>query len=914
MVVLLFRIVIIICCFANLILCFDQIALQIIKIQAWEENFRTKLSNLRNIEMLKLRQYFITSAMSVSMYSSTPLLVSLATFGAYTMIGQHHLDVAQALTALALFDILRFPLFMLPQIINRIIEASISFERVRKFLLAEEYQHVGEGALEQSGEIYINNGTFVYDSKKPMLLEEEGNKEKGGIRGLMHQQARLMREAELNQQWEMALLKAQLIDAENTIAKLSDKGTTSSHSMLMDENEEGGEFSPSSLLSLRRVTMHVKKGEFVAVVGGVGAGKSTLINSILGEGRPLTGTELAVKGTLGTFVQSPFILNDTVRNNILFGHAPISKNGSKGSGGEPIDEERYKLAVEVSSLTHDFSLLPHGDQTEIGEKGITLSGGQKARVALARTVYHDADVYLLDDPLAAVDAHVGKDLFNRCIVDEMLLGKSKGKKSVERNATVILVTNALQYLSHEMVDKIICLGDGRVQEVGTFAELSSDPNSRFSAFLKVLSETSISAMDTSGNDVDFNAEDDNMSANLDLGGEPEVSKVIAPAPTSPKRKMSVQSVDDSAGEGNIDENAGALMTDEFKEREKGAVDRQVYISWSKAAGGLSVGLIILSMFAVVESLQVLSKWWLTHWSQSGGANIVFFLGMYAVINFRCVRCNPSSFYLSVRCPMDTNIFMSFFSAIFATFVRLLLFNFSGLRASKVMFDELLNTILHAPMAFFDTTPIGRIMNRFSKDMYTVDEQLVVSGRSYFQTMAAVLSTIVVVTSVTPKFIFGLIPLLFFYMHQQNFFTMTYRELKRLDSVSRSPIYALLSETLDGVLTIRAFGAEENLNKRMINMVNVQQTAYRLTFAAQCWLSVRLEFCGTMIVFVACFVSIIQHGARGGDEIFAGLAGLSISFALSITQSLNWTVRMASDLEANMVAGKFHLTLFLRKLL
>ena len=123
-------------------------------------------------------------------------------------------------------------------------------------------------------------------------------------------------------------------------------------------------------------------------------------------------------------------------------------------------------------------------------------------------------------------------------------------------------------------------------------------------------------------------------------------------------------------------------------------------------------------------------------------------------------------------------------------------------------------------------------------------------------------------------------------------------------MDRSPIYALLSETLDGVLTIRAFGAGENLNKRMINMVNVQQTAYRLTFAAQCWLSVRLEFCGTMIVFVACFVSIIQHGSRGGDEIFAGLAGLSISFALSITQSLNWTVRMASDLEANMVAGKF----------
>jgi ATP-binding cassette subfamily C (CFTR/MRP) protein 1 len=345
------------------------------------------------------------------------------------------------------------------------------------------------------------------------------------------------------------------------------------------------------------------------------------------------------------------------------------------------------------------------------------------------------------------------------------------------------------------------------------------------------------------------------------------------------------------------------MTDEFKERERGAVDRRVYFAWSKAAGGISVGATILSMYVGVEALQVLSKWWLTHWSQSGGANVVFFLGMYAVINFRCVTKQSHDLLILSKYFGCSYFFATIFSAIFATLVRLLLFNFAGLRASRVMFDELLDVILHAPMAFFDTTPIGRIMNRFSKDLYTVDEQLVESGRSYLTTMAQVLSAIVVVSSVTPKFIVGLIPLLFFYVHQQNFFTMTYRELKRLDSVTRSPIYALLSETLDGVLTIRAFGAEQNLINRMLSMVNLQQTAYHLTFAAQCWLSIRLEFCGTMIVFVACFVSIMQHGARGGDELFAGLAGLSISFTLSITQALNWTVRMASDLEANMVAGE-----------
>ena len=519
----------------------------------------------------------------------------------------------------------------------------------------------------ENGEIYINNGTFVYDSKKPNLVEEGGidggagpKKKEGGIRGLMHQHARLMKEAALDQQWEMSLLRAQLLDAENTIARLSgDTKTMTSHSSSVNEVEEGGQFSPSSLLSLRRVTMECKRGEFVAVVGGVGAGKSTLINSILGEGRPLTGTELSVKGKLGTFVQTPFIMNDTVRNNILFGHAPLSKEGTE----ETVDEERYKLAVQVSSLSHDLKLLPHGDQTEIGEKGITLSGGQKARVAIARTIYHDADVYLLDDPLAAVDAHVGKDLFNKCIVDEMLLGKSKGLKDGERAATVILVTNALQYLSHEMVDKIIVLGDGRVEEMGTFAELSSDPNSRLSTFLKVLSETSAGTIDTSDGAED---EDDISAANIELGSEPELPKFI---PSSPQRstsltddtvnsltddsvssliddnssswscatfdrKMSVQSFDDSVVGGDDDEKNGALMTDELKERQKGSVDRLVYIAWSKAAGGVSKSITILSMFVGVEIMQVISKWWLTHWSQSGGGQVVFYLGMYAVINFR----------------------------------------------------------------------------------------------------------------------------------------------------------------------------------------------------------------------------------------------------------------------------------------
>merc|ERR1719401_798287 len=322
------------------------------------------------------------------------------------------------------------------------------------------------------------------------------------------------------------------------------------------------------------------------------------------------------------------------------------------------------------------------------------------------------------------------------------------------------------------------------------------------------------------------------------------------------------------------------MTDEAKERESGSVSRQVYVDVAKAGGGVALLAVVVSFFAAGEALNVTSKWWLTFWSEhsSSGAGVArgpfFYLAIYGLINA---------------------------SAIATTSCRVVLFCLAGLRASRSMFEHLLDAVLGAPMSFFDTTPTGRIINRFSKDLYTLDEQLVQSSRSYLSTIITCISTIIVVTAVTPLFLLGLGPIFVFYLHQWRFFSTTYRELKRLDSINRSPIYALQGETLDGVLTIRAFDAQETLNNRMLAMLDTQQTAYYLTFSTQCWLAIRLEFAGALIVMCACLVAVLGHKAKGGDENFAGLAGLSISYALSITQSLAWTVRMASDVEGNMVA-------------
>ena len=184
------------------------------------------------------------------------------------------------------------------------------------------------------------------------------------------------------------------------------------------------------------------------------------------------------------------------------------------------------------------------------------------------------------------------------------------------------------------------------------------------------------------------------------------------------------------------------------------------------------------------------------------------------------------------------------------------------------------------MSFFDTTPIGRIINRFSKDIYTVDENLPDTIRSYLATLSSVVGTIAVICFVTPKFIVCLLPISLFYMSQQNYFSKTYREIKRIDSVTRSPIYALFSETLDGVATIRAYGASDYLKHKLTKMLDDQQLAYFLTFSSQCWLAVRLELAGTFIVAFACLAAVLEYSAKGGSNTFAGFAGLSISFALS----------------------------------
>lgn len=509
------------------------------------------------------------------LWTFTPLAVALATFAAYIWSG-HVLDVASALTALALFDILQFPLVMLPRVINNTVEAMVSFNRVRSFLLCDEYRSVGSHGLEGVG-VRMENVSAAYDSKKP---KPNGDKNKNPC-------SSAKKLADMD--WELALLRAQLQDAEKHIQELSGRQRSS----YVEEEQE--EMASPSLLCLKRIDFECKAGEVVGVVGGVGCGKSSLVNAILGEVRELDGGMTSVEGKLAYFSQTPFIMNATIRDNILFGHVDEV----------PVDEALYQRALDSCALRRDLELLPEGDATEIGEKGVTLSGDQKARVALARAVYHSADLTLIDDALSAVDAHVAEHLFEKAIVGELMKPKSSGGVSATAGAerSVILVTNAIQFLKHPMVTRIVVLKDGCVAEQGSYADLAGEENSVFSRILTAIAESGVSPGETL---------------------EQEGCEVPADGPEK-RRRSSIRQEEETPVKGT------KLMTEET--RKTGHVGLSVYLSWAKAAGGIFVPVAILAVFSLGEGMSVLTKWWLTYWSVHGDERSqTSFLAIYALIN------------------------------------------------------------------------------------------------------------------------------------------------------------------------------------------------------------------------------------------------------------------------------------------
>ncbi|XP_049538577.1 multidrug resistance-associated protein 1 isoform X2 [Anopheles darlingi] len=606
--------------------------------------------------------------------------------------------------------------------------------------------------------------------------------------------------------------------------------------------------------TLKNINVRVERNQIVAVVGTVGSGKSSLLSAFLGEMDKVSG-RVNTLGRIAYVSQQAWIQNATLKDNILF--------------GKPLDERRYQRIIEACALKPDIEMLPGGDMTEIGEKGINLSGGQKQRVSLARAVYNDADVYFLDDPLSAVDSHVGKHIFEQVIGSSGLLGSK----------TRVLVTHGITYLPE--TDKIYVLRQGEISESGTYKELM-DRKGAFAEFLvQHLQEVNEEVEDL-----------DEIKQQLESTGGPiEIldqlkrtnSKRSRSESTSETGSVKDISRQNSTTDSNsslrrrISEKAPEVPKTKLIEQEKsetGSVKWEVYKHYLKSIGlTLSVATVLLNM--VFQGFSIGSNLWLSRWSTDKQAE-----------NDTGLR----DMYLGVYGAFGAG-------QVLATFLCTLFLYIGALGASKALHKTLLVRVMRAPLtSFFDITPVGRVLNRFSKDIDTTDSDLPAALRAWSACFFGVVATLVVICISTPIFASVIVPIGILYYAVQRFYVATSRQLKRLESVSRSPIYSHFGETIQGVQTIRAYSVQDRFITESDERVDANQLCYCPSIIANRWLAVRLEMVGNLIILFAALFAVL-----GRESMNAGLVGLSVSYALQITQTLNWLVRMTSDVETNIVA-------------
>eukprot|EP00439_Symbiodinium_sp_Y106_P037690 s1985_g4.t1 len=733
-------------------------SIRLLKMYGWEDSFETRLDGVREMELKQLRKYQILNIISSAMWATAPILTALATFAVYCWLYKE-LTASTAFTAVALFNVLRFPLTMFPQAITTVVEAKVAIRRLEDFLCAPEIPGRSRAASKGFA-VEVRDAELAWPNGSPLLSKA------------------------------------------NFTVPAPVEGQQTAH--------------------------------MTVVLGAVGAGKSGLLQALIGDLSPMSGI-VSTAGQIAYTSQVSWIRNASVRDNIIF-------NSS-------FQEDRYKAVIKACCLLPDLEALPNGDMTEIGEKGVNLSGGQKQRISLARAVYSQADLMLLDDPLSAVDSHVAKKLL------KMFKGPLLSRSSI------VLCTHHLQAV--HSADQIILLSRSASQQTGAdpsdvSLDLEAESLSSSAESTDKQSTQPVPKIAFCGSLADFQKAFPKLVAKRGDGDAASFERQTSDEPTPSEKKSS---------------EAGKLVQKE--EEQIGSVPTEVYGAYISAAGGTCVGVAVVFGVLCGQGLQSVAAAWLSYWSDHNTPKSVpHITSLVGLLGYG-------------------GLSITAFTGIFLTSA---LFRMTALKAARAFHRKLLANLLRLPMTFFDTTPLGRVLNRFSKDIYTIDEVLVNNLYSYLQVSSVVVCTIIVISVATPWFLVIIFPLLLLYRATQNFYIPASRQLKRIESNLRSPIFSHFSETLDGTALIRAYGQQDIFISESLFRVSRSMRAYYSNMSSNRWLAVRLESFGAAITFCAGTLAVL-----GRNSISAGVAGLSISYALSVTQALNWVVRMAADRETNIVS-------------
>ncbi|XP_078112604.1 ATP-binding cassette sub-family C member 12 [Sander vitreus] len=608
-----------------------------------------------------------------------------------------------------------------------------------------------------------------------------------------------------------------------------------------------------TLSTLRNISFTLPKGNLLGVCGNVGSGKTSLISSILEQMHLLRGS-LTADGTFAYVSQQAWIFHGTVQENILM--------------GEPFDQSKYNRVVDVCSLRADLTILPYGDQTEIGERGLNLSGGQKQRISLARAVYSNKDIFLFDDPLSAVDAHVGKHIFEECIKKE-LQGKS-----------VILVTHQLQYL--EYCDDILVLEDGEVLEAGNHRALMK-ANGRYAQLI------SNYQMEQSQNEEEEEVSPKHAAQLKDVGLRESTDGGLV----NPAFDMS----DEQDGGTTADQKSA--VSDQLVSQEsttEGSISWRVYHQYCKAAGGYIVCfLAILNVFLMIGST-AFSNWWLSFWLGQGNGYSASDSDMFSVFS------QSSNGTTSNQGDISENPDLHFYQLIYGMMmvvmvtlavIKCFFFTWVTLKASCKLHDTMFMKIFSSPMSFFDTTPTGRILNRFSKDQEEVDIALPQNMDPFFQFCLLVTFTIIIISAVFPAMLVAMVVMGALFTLLLFIFQRSIRQMKKMENISRSPCISLTTSTLQGLSTIHAYNIEDSHIKLFKSLNDINSNYFLLFNSGTRWLSFWLDFmAATMSLLVSLFVVLSSN-----NLINPTLKGLAISYTTQLTGMLQYVVRQSTEVEA-----------------
>ncbi|XP_066269391.1 ATP-binding cassette sub-family C member 9-like [Branchiostoma lanceolatum] len=762
-------------------------AMKLIKLYAWEDIFSDMIKGARKKELGVLLKGFLYGVCVLFITRGTPILTTLLTFGLYTLIADEPLTAGKAFSSLALFNILEVPLMVLPMVTRVTVNAVVSNRRLGKFFVAPEVdgtdQELRGESLPTSSEMDLVNAFHPSeDQRSPLVI----NASQLGSETF-----------ELN---------------DNTAIQVED-----------------GSFAwdlESKQPILTDLYISIPQGKLTFIVGSVGSGKSSLLNALLGEMTTITGSVRfsSAHNCVAFAAQKPWLLNASLKDNILF--------------GSPMDRGRYSAVISACALQPDLDILPAGEETEIGEKGINLSGGQKQRVSVARALYSTADIVILDDPLSALDVHVGTQLFEEGIVG---LLAAEGR-------TVILVTHKLQLLPE--ADLILVMKDGQVAIQGTLEEISQASPHLFEQWKEEWDEQ----------EEEEEEEDVKNDEKKDKKEEDEKER-----------------------------KDGKLMTQE--EREKGIVEVKVYLTYAYAGG---IVLVIVAMLAQValRGFAVARDFWLSDWSSAASGH-----------NGSQLETSYTSMFVGIEHPgvTDVEYYLIGYAilsggVILTTLIGALLFLFVSYRAAKNLHRAMLDNIVRAPMRFFDTTPLGRIINRFSSDTQTIDQKLQTSILTVVSTTLQCLAAVVVNAIVTPWFLIPALPVIGFYFFMQNYFRASSRELQRLENISKSPVLASFTEVLGGLSTVRSYKEQGRFSQQFQQNLDSTAKTFMWLNTANRWLGVRLDLIGSVIVFAAALSSLL---AAVLGHLAPGLVGLSLTYALSVSGYLTWLVRSLANVEMKM---------------